>query len=258
MPNVKIAVVRAALLLAFISGVAAAAPAPFHVGYDLDHLDLDKHVLQFKPTRAVASATLTVIGEDGSELGTGSATYDKDNANQWAAISWNQPAGQVMTMKLRVATADGAAVNVELVPWSVSIAHEDVNFATDSSVIDDTEAKKLDASVTKIDEIVKRSGKFMKMKLYVAGHTDTVGPAAKNKKLSLARATAIGTYFKKHGVSIPIVVAGYGESVLKVQTPDETDERANRRADYVIGPAAGAPPFRGPYAKVTVAFSPLR
>jgi len=245
--------VRAALVLAFLSATAAAAPAPFHVGYDLEHLDLDKHVLQFKPTRAVTEAKLTVIGEDGSELGTGSATYDKDNANQWASISWNQPAGQVMTMKLRVATADGAAVNVELIPWSVAVAHEDVNFATDSSVIDATEAKKLDAAIEKITEVVKRSGKFMKMKLYVAGHTDTVGPADKNKKLSLARATAIGSYFKKHGVSIPIVVAGYGESWLKVKTPDETDERANRRADYVIGPAGGAPPF-----KVAAAFSPLK
>jgi outer membrane protein OmpA-like peptidoglycan-associated protein len=144
------------------------------------------------------------------------------------------------------------------VPWSVAVDHEDVNFQTDSAVIDDTEAKKLDASLGKIEEVVKRSGKFMKMKLYVAGHTDTVGPAPKNKKLSLARATAIGAYFRKHGLAIPVVVAGYGESVLKVQTADETDERANRRADYVLGPAAGVPPFRGAYSKVTADWRPLR
>jgi outer membrane protein OmpA-like peptidoglycan-associated protein len=246
------------LLVAFVTS-AAAAPAPFHVAYDEAHLDLDQHVLEFKPSRAVTDATLSVIGEDGKELGTGQASYGDNTANQWLRITWTQPKDtRVMTMKLRVVAAGGAATNVELVPWSVAIDHEDVNFATDSAVIADTEAKKLDASLAKIDDVVARAGKLMKMKLYVAGHTDTVGPAAKNKKLSLARATAIAQYFKKHGVAIPIVVAGYGESVLKVQTPDDTDERANRRADYVLGPASGAPPFRGPYTKVTADWRPLR
>jgi hypothetical protein len=47
--------------------------APLKVGYDIDHLDLDKRVLQFKPNRPVESAELVVIGEDGKELGRGSA-----------------------------------------------------------------------------------------------------------------------------------------------------------------------------------------
>ena len=34
-----------------------------------------------------------------------------------------------MMLKLRVAAADGVATTVELVPWSVTIDHEDVNFA---------------------------------------------------------------------------------------------------------------------------------
>jgi outer membrane protein OmpA-like peptidoglycan-associated protein len=252
-------IVRGALVVLLFSGVAWATPGKLHVGYDLEHLDLDKHVLQFKPTTSITEAKLTVIGEDGSELGTGAATYDETSGNQWVPISWTQPAGaRVMTMKLRVVGGNGAVVNVELVPWSVTVDHEDVNFATDSAVIDPDEAKKLDASLGKIDDIVKRSGKFMKLRLYVAGHTDTVGPAAKNKKLSLARATAIGQYFHKHGVAIPISVAGFGEGVQKVKTADETDERANRRADYVLGPAAGTPPFGGAYTKVGADWRPLR
>jgi outer membrane protein OmpA-like peptidoglycan-associated protein len=89
----------------------------------------------------------------------------------------------------------------------------------------------------------------MKMKLYIAGHTDTVGDSPKNRKLALDRAVAIARYFKKQGIAIPIAVAGFGEDVLKVKTADNTDERGNRRADYVLGPAAGAPPFKGPYLK---------
>jgi outer membrane protein OmpA-like peptidoglycan-associated protein len=129
------------------------------------------------------------------------------------------------------------------------VTHEDVNFATDSAAIEPDETGKLDASLAQIDDIVKRAGRFMKLKLYIAGHTDTVGPPAKNRALSLARAVAIGAYLRKKGLAIPIIVAGFGEDVPKVKTPDNTDERANRRADYVLGPAAGAPPFKGPYLK---------
>ncbi|HSN30208.1 MAG TPA: OmpA family protein [Kofleriaceae bacterium] len=240
-----------------LASTVAAAPAPIHVTYDSAHLDLDKHTLQFKPSRGISEATITAIGEDGSELGTGSASY-KDETG-WLAITWTQPAAtRVMMLKLRVAAADGAATNVELVPWSVEVAHEDVNFATDSATIEPGEAAKLDAAVDKIKDIVAKASKFMKVRLYVAGHTDTVGPSAKNKKLSLARATAIGKYFKAHGIAVPIVVAGFGEDVLKVKTADNTDERANRRADYVIGPASGQPPFGGAYLKAKTSWAPLR
>jgi outer membrane protein OmpA-like peptidoglycan-associated protein len=234
--------------------------AGLKVAYDADHLDLDKHVLQFKPSRPVATAELTVIGEDGTQLGTGSATYKgTEAADSWLAINWTQPANtRVMTMKLRVAASDGVATNVELIPWSVNVDHEDVNFTTDSAKIDATETAKLDASLTKINEAVAKGEKFMKMRLYVAGHTDTVGPNAKNRKLSESRALAIGSYFRKKGLKIPIAVAGFGEEVLKVKTADNTDERGNRRADYVLGPAAGTPPFKGPYLKVKADWKQLK
>ncbi|HEY5921362.1 MAG TPA: OmpA family protein [Kofleriaceae bacterium] len=233
--------------------------APLKVAYDADHLDLDKRVLQFKPSRVVESAELTVIGEDGKDLGTGTASYDKPAPDGWYSITWTQPANtRVMMMKLRVVADETTASNLELIPWSVEIAHEDVNFATDSAVIEATEEKKLDASLAKIADVIKRSEKFMKVRLYVAGHTDTVGTNAKNLKLSLARAHSIGSYFRKKGLKIPIAVAGFGEEVLKAKTADNTDERANRRADYVLGPAGGTPPFKGPYLKVKAQWKQLK
>jgi outer membrane protein OmpA-like peptidoglycan-associated protein len=200
-----------------------------------------------------------VFGEDGKQLGSGSAAYKDPAPDGWLAISWTQPdAARVMTMKLRVVASDGAATNVELVPWSVAIDHEDVNFSTDSAKIEPGETAKLGASLAKIEEVIKRSERFVKMRLYIAGHTDTVGASAKNRKLSLDRAHAIAQYFRKRGLAIPIAFAGFGEEVLKVKTPDNTDERANRRVDYVIGPAAGAPPFKGPYLKVSADWKQLR
>lgn len=224
--------------------------APIKVSYDAGHLDLDNHVLQFKLSRPAGSAALTVIGEDGKDLGTGTATYQKEPADTWLAIKWTQPADtRVMTMKLHVVAADGLTTDLELVPWSVAVDHQDVNFAVNSAVIEPGEEAKLDAGLAKIAEIVKRSERFLKMRLYIAGHTDTVGTSAKNRTLSLGRARAIAAYFRHKGLALPIAFAGYGEDVPKVKTADETDERANRRVDYVLGPAAAPPPFQGPYLK---------
>ena len=233
--------------------------APLKVAYDADNLDLDARVLRFKPSRAAAEAQIVAIGEDGEELGKGSETYDGEPAGSWLAISWSQPSGtRVMKLRLRVVASDGAATNVELIPWSVVIEHEDVNFRTDSAVIEVSETRKLDASLAEIYDVVRRAGRFMKMNLYVAGHTDTVGGSEKNRRLSVARALAIASYFRRKGLGIPIMVAGFGEDVLKVDTGDNTDERANRRADYVIGPANAPPPFRGPYLKARVTWKRLR
>lgn len=234
-------------------------PAPLKVTYDAAHLDLDRRVLQFKLSRPAATADLVVIGEDGDEIGTGSASYKDAPVASWLDITWTQaPATRVMIMKLRVVADDGRATSVELIPWSVAIDHEDVNFRTDSAIIDPSEESKLEASLAKIDQVVKRARRYMKMTLYVAGHTDTVGTGARNRTLSLERARAIATWFRRKGLAIPIAFAGFGEDVLKVKTSQETDAPANRRADYVIGPTGAPPPFKGPYLKARVGWHRLR
>jgi outer membrane protein OmpA-like peptidoglycan-associated protein len=257
-PLYPVAMLRISIIAAWLVWAAPAAAQPIKVTYDAAHLDLGRRVLEFQVSRPIATATLVAIGEDGGQLGTGSATFDRPAPRTWLSIGWSQPDHtRVMILKLRVEAADGTATNVELIPWSVEVEHEEVNFATDSAVIEPAERAKLDASLTSIRAIVQRSQRFLKPKLFIAGHTDTVGSAAKNRKLSLDRARAIAGYFRGKGLSIPIAFAGYGEEVPRVKTPDSTDERANRRSDYVIGPAAGAPPFRGPYQKVRTSWRAL-
>jgi len=248
----------AAALLVTSAAVAQPVRAPFHVSYDAEHLDLDGHVLQFKMSRPAGSAELVAVGEDGKQLGTGAASYQREPPGTWLSVSWTQPDGaRVLRLELRAVAADGLVTRVELTPWSVAIDHEDVNFATGSAAIEAGEDAKLDASLDKIGEVVKRSEKFVKMQLYVAGHTDTVGPGAKNLALSLGRARAIAAYFRRKGLALPIAFAGFGEQVLRVKTPDETDERANRRADYVIAPRGAPPPFKGPYLKARATWKQL-
>jgi outer membrane protein OmpA-like peptidoglycan-associated protein len=244
-------------LLAAGAAVAEPVRAPFHVTYDADHLDLDRHVLQFQMSRPAGSAELVAIGEDGQQLGTGTASYDHAPPGTWLSVAWTQPDARVLKLQLRATSADGLVTRVELIPWSVAIDHEDVNFATASFAIEPAEEAKLDASLTRIGELVKRSEQFVKLQLYVAGHTDTVGPAGKNLALSQGRAHAIAAYFRRKGLALPIVYAGFGEQVPRVATPDETDERRNRRADYVIAPRGAPPPFKGPYLKARVSWKQL-
>ena len=55
------------------------------VGYDAEHLDLDKRVLQFTLSRPAGTATLTAIGEDGSTLGEGAGRTSARRAGTWLA-----------------------------------------------------------------------------------------------------------------------------------------------------------------------------
>ena len=75
----------------------------------------------------------------------------------------------------------------------------------------------------------------MTVRLFIAGHTDTVGGSADNRKLSLDRARAIAAWFRDRGLPLPIAYAGFGEDALKVKTRRQHRQAANRRADYIVG-----------------------
>jgi outer membrane protein OmpA-like peptidoglycan-associated protein len=114
------------------------------------------------------------------------------------------------------------------------VPHEEVNFATDSATIRDSEVPKLEQSRATIVSAVEQHKDLGSISLYIAGHTDTVGSAAHNLELSRKRARAIAAWFQKRGLPVPIAFAGFGESALVVKTGDEVDEPRNRRVDYVL------------------------
>ena len=59
----------------------------------------------------------------------------------------------------------------------------------------------------------------------------------------MRRAQSLARWFRQKGVRIPIAYEGFGETVVRVQTPENTDEVRNRRADSII--ADEAPPMTG-------------
>ena len=70
------------------------------------------------------------------------------------------------------------------------------------------------------------------MKAVLSGHTDTAGSDDYNKGLSRARVIAVGNALMEAGVSRKLVQKNfYGESKLRVATPDNTAKQDNRRVE---------------------------
>jgi outer membrane protein OmpA-like peptidoglycan-associated protein len=102
-----------------------------------------------------------------------------------------------------------------------------VNFDTGSAVIRPEEAEELAAlGAAMKDAIEQNPGEVF----LVEGHTDAVGGAGYNLALSDRRAESLALALTEYFGVPPenMVVQGYGESDLKVETA--TAERANRRA----------------------------
>jgi outer membrane protein OmpA-like peptidoglycan-associated protein len=69
----------------------------------------------------------------------------------------------------------------------------------------------------------------------ITGHTDTVGKDVDNDRLSLERAKEIQGLLEKDGLHLDGArVTGRGERELRVATPDNTDEPANRRVEVIL------------------------
>jgi outer membrane protein OmpA-like peptidoglycan-associated protein len=217
----------------------SATAGDLKVTYAREHLDLDAHTLEIQLSHPAAAVELSVIGDDGKPLGHAAAQFHGEPPGSWLRVAWTpERAGNVLRLELRASSTDGLATLVKLTPWSVHVAHEEVNFERGKSEIRESEVAKLDAGYQKIVdavELARRADASLQVRLYIAGHTDTVGSSADNRKLSLDRARAIANWYRDRGLPLPIAYAGFGEDAPKVKTPDETDEPRNRRADYIVG-----------------------
>lgn len=244
-------------LLLVLASVASAAPAvaakkpgsapltaTFRVEVDKSHA-LDEHWLGLRPSRAPGMVQLTVRTEEGATIAEVQEDFTGKPANATLVMRWKQDKDQPTgSISLRVYDREEHYIDLEYSAWFVPIPHEEVSFRTDSSDIDADEVSKLDAAYGKIVEVLSKdkAREHKNLTLYIAGHTDTVGNAGYNLKLSQARAQSLARWFRNKGVRIPIAYEGFGETALRVQTPDQTDEARNRRADYII--ADDAPPLQ--------------
>ena len=102
------------------------------------------------------------------------------------ALEWPEAPGKVMTISIKATDTSDFYTGLELSPWQVDIPHEEVVFDSGQADIRKDQQAKLDASFDKLAEVAGKYGKLAPLRLYIAGHTDTVGDAAANQLLRRA------------------------------------------------------------------------
>ena len=197
-------------------------------------VDMDARRVTFRMTNPAKRVTFVIFASDGGEL----HRIDKDLSGAVAmsplTLTWPALKGKVLRMELKVYDIAGLWTGVRITPFTISIPHEEVEFASGRHGIRASEAPKLRDTMRRIRAELAKHGTLLQLKLFVAGYTDTVGGRGYNKGLSTRRARAIGAWFRRNGLRIPIYYQGFGEAVLAKQTPDNTPEPANRRALYIL------------------------
>ncbi len=216
---------------------AASAPArsTLEIQIDKAKVDLKEHRLEVRMNHVAAKVTIKVYDESGAVLADQEQEFTGRAPGSTLVVTWT-PSSDATVARIEVFAydEDGAYKGIAIVPWAVSIPHEEVNFRRDSSDIDDAERPKLEASFVKVTEAVASHKDLGRITLFIAGHTDTVGTSTYNLQLSRARAQSIATWFRRRGLKVGIAFEGFGESALLVKTADEVDEPRNRRVDYIL------------------------
>ncbi|MBM4344086.1 MAG: OmpA family protein [Deltaproteobacteria bacterium] len=200
-----------------------------------DDVDEAKRQMTVRLSEPAGKIELDVTGDDGKPIDNVTAKFAGEAPGTPLVVKWTQPEGAVMSrFSLRAYDPAGYWNGLEAVTF-IDIPHEDVVFESGKWDILPSEEAKLQAPLDRIQTELKRVAGYLQVHLYIGGYTDTVGKPEDNDELSKKRATAIGNWFAKKGINASILAQGFGERVLKVQTPDNTDEVKNRRASYVLG-----------------------
>ncbi|MCP4504369.1 MAG: OmpA family protein [Deltaproteobacteria bacterium] len=212
---------------------------PLHTLLDIK----ERNLIKIKSDRAVSAIDVEVHGIEGDLLANVSKEFHGAKPNEVLEVSW-VPAKDQAPYRVRIVVHDvnGFFRSMESYVFEYDVPHQDVVFATGKATITPAEEKKLLNSLDELRKVVARAAKAAKVtgtkqnlaRLFIVGHTDTVGSKEHNKKLSNQRAIAIANWFAKKGVKVPIYAVGVGEKYLKVATPDETAEEINRGITYTL------------------------
>jgi peptidoglycan-associated lipoprotein len=91
------------------------------------------------------------------------------------------------------------------------------------------------ASEALLSQIVEELKSRAAPDISVIGHTDTMGNAALNEKLSLQRAQEVAQQLRALAPrTVHLDITSHGERNLLIPTPDNTDEPRNRRVEITV------------------------
>ena len=156
----------------------------------------------------------------------------KDDAEAWAQVSAaDNGMYQVIIIERQLMRQDVPA-NADMLAGSIN---ETGKAAVFGIYFDTGKSEIKPESEPAIAEIVKLLEKGAAFKLYVVGHTDTVGAFEYNVKLSQARAAAVvGSLVKKHGIAASrLIPFGVGPTAPVESTKSDEGRAKNRRVELV-------------------------
>lgn len=93
----------------------------------------------------------------------------------------------------------------------------------------------LSESFIELDKLVHYLSDMKKTSIIISGHTDSIGNAEQNKKLSEERAKAVANYLTSKGIDeVRIKFIGYGSTKPITTNDTEEDRQLNRRVEFII------------------------
>ncbi len=110
----------------------------------------------------------------------------------------------------------------------VAITMKNVFFETDKAIL-------LPASFVELDRVKALLATHPEFNLQIAGHTDSTGSEAHNRKLSNDRAEAVAAYLTMHGAQPEgLTTVGYGSSKPIATNTTEEGRAQNRRVEFIL------------------------
>ena len=215
---------------------------PVEIRLNKQEVDLETRRVDFSINNPASRVELTIQNPSGRIIHQADIALGGAAPGSRLQASWPELGESIGRIELRVFDLSDSWAGVELLPFRVEIPHVEVAFETAKWDIRPSERSKLDEAYELIIDAIREHGAELKARLYILGHTDTVGSAEDNMVLSRNRARSIARYFqRKGGITLPILACGFGESRLAIETGDNVDEPRNRRAQYILAAAEPVP-----------------
>lgn len=127
--------------------------------------------------------------------------------------------------KKEVEKKEEVKIDIANMKQKASIALRAVNFNSGNAIL-------LPDSYTQLDEVVQGLKDNPSVVIEISGHTDNVGKAAANERLSLDRANSVKAYLLAKGVKAEqVTVKGYGPKKPLVSNKNEEGRAKNRRIE---------------------------
>lgn len=187
-------------------------------------------IAEAKATTRYAEAQRARLGEERSEARLESRTLEADRARRAAdaAQSSEREGAEVAARQAEEYQRQIDALQAEVTDRGLVLTLGDVLFATGSAELQGGASRNLDKLVSFLKQYPER-------RVQIEGHTDNVGGAEYNQRLSLRRAESVSDYLRQHGIaSQRLSTSGIGMDQPVASNNSEMGRRQNRRVEIII------------------------